>query len=456
MSGGSTTKNTTTGTTATQTTLPAWMTDAAKTTYDNASASVAAHPTVAYTGQMAPAASANQTAASALAASGVGTGQADLQAARDLTMQSTQGAQPMVTAGTPTAQTWQAAMSGPEKTVTTGTWDQAAAQKYMNPYLQTVQGNTLDTMRGQDAQDTAALNDQIAGASAFGGTRGALMQTEEQKNQALARQNYVDSSTSDAYDNAQQIFGADQSRALAADTTNATLYDQLLARNQNATNSASESNASAKNSMATSNADRSLSADTTNANGWQQTMDRLAAGGRTMGDIGTTASNLTGADITRLSGTGAVDQATTGAQDAAAYNDWLRVQTGDTDQYKDLMAILAGAPRNVSTTGSTSGTSVTKSDPGLMGNLMGLGQLGVSAYSAGIFGSDRTIKRDIQLIEKKKGLGIYRFRYKWEKRGTQHIGVMAQEVAKLRPEALGPRMFGFMTVDYSKLGDLYA
>jgi hypothetical protein len=449
VSGGSKTTTTTSGNTSQATTLPQWMTDAAKQTFDNASNAVAAHPTQAYQGEMTPGMTANQTNAGNLAASSVGTGQSDLAAARALTMASTAG--PMtVSAQAPTAATWQAAQTGHAPTVTTDMWSQDAADRYMNPYLKTVQGNTLSTMRDQDAQDVAALNDQIAGANAFGGTRGALMQTETQKNQSLQRQNYVDQSTADAYNNAQQMFTSDEGRKLSADQGNASLYDQMLSRNQAAENSARSSNANATNSINVGNADRSLTADTTNANGWQQMLDRIAAGGRTMGDIGTSSSNLTGADISRLEGTGATAQQTQGAADSAAYNDWLRTQNGDVDQYKDLMAILAGAPRNVTTTGTSSGTSVQKTDPGLIGTALGLGQLGVSAYSAGMF-SDVRLKRDVHLIETRKGLGIYSYRYLWEGKGVRHIGVMAQEVARIRPSALGPRVFGYMTVNYRKL-----
>lgn len=456
MSGGGKTTTTSNQQQSTSTQLPAWMTDAAQQTYQKAAGAVAAHPTVAYTGEMTPGTSANQQQASALAAQSAGTGQADLQQARNYTAASTQGPM-MVNAQAPTAATWQAAMSGPEQQVSAGTWSPEAVQRYMNPYIQQVQGNTLNTMRQQDAADIAGLNDQIQGANAFGGTRGALMQTEAQKNQALARQNYVDSSNAAGYNDAYGKFAADADRTLGADTTNATLYDQLLGRNQNAENTARSSNANATNAMATGNADRALSADTTNSSSWNAMLDRLQSAGRTAGDIGTAASNLTGADLARLQSTGGVDQATQGAADEAKYNDWLRVQNGDVDQYKDLMAILAGAPRNVTTTGTSSGTSVQKTNPGLMGNLMGLGQLGMSAYSAGIFGSDVRIKRDIRLIERRKnGVGIYRYRYKWEPKGTQHIGVMAQEIERLMPEAIGPVTFGFKTVDYSKLGGLLA
>lgn len=73
---------------------------------------------------------------------------------------------------------------------------------------------------------------------------------------------------------------------------------------------------------------------------------------------------------------------------------------------------------------------------------------------ASIF-SDRRLKRDIEEIgewdDKGDGLKRYSFRYKWEKPGTRHEGVMADEIEKLRPWALGPRAYGFATVDYGAL-----
>jgi hypothetical protein len=453
MSGGSKTTTTSNQQSSSQTQLPQWMTDAAQKTYSNASNAVAAHPTVAYSGQLTPGTSAGQQQASALASASVGTGQADLDAARGYTAMST-GAPMQVNAQAPTAATWDPTMSGQEQHVTAQTWSPDAVSRYMNPYVQQVQGNTLNTMRTQDAADHASLLDQIQGASAFGGTRGALMETEQQKNQALARQNYVDSSNAAGYNDAYSKFASDADRSLQADQGNASLYDQMLGRNQTASNEAASSNAASKNAMATGNADRDLQAQTTNSSNWNDMLSRMAAAGRTEGDIGTASSNMTGADISRLEATGGVDQQTQAAADQAKYNDWLRTQNGDVDQYKDLMAILAGAPRNVTTTGTSSGTQTVQQNPGLMGTLMGLGQLGVSAYSAGMF-SDCRLKRDIRLIERIKGLGIYLFRYKWEPKGTRHVGVMAQEVEREMPWAVF-ECFGFKAVDYSKLGGLLA
>lgn len=68
---------------------------------------------------------------------------------------------------------------------------------------------------------------------------------------------------------------------------------------------------------------------------------------------------------------------------------------------------------------------------------------------ASIF-SDRRLKRDIEKIgEFADGLGIYEYRY--VTKAKRVLGVMADEVAKLRPWALGPTRAGFATVNYGAL-----
>ncbi len=68
---------------------------------------------------------------------------------------------------------------------------------------------------------------------------------------------------------------------------------------------------------------------------------------------------------------------------------------------------------------------------------------------ASIF-SDRRLKTAIEKVgELDDGLGVYLYRYIGE--GLRRIGVMAHEVAALRPWALGPRIGGFATVNYEAL-----
>ena len=97
-------------------------------------------------------------------------------------------------------------------------------------------------------------------------------------------------------------------------------------------------------------------------------------------------------------------------------------------------------------TGATNSSS-TVSKTGLGASLIDAGAKLGSAYLT----SDRRVKTDIEKIgELDDGLGVYDFNYLWG--GPRQRGVMADEVEKLRPWALGPRTVqGYATVDYSML-----
>ena len=58
-----------------------------------------------------------------------------------------------------------------------------------------------------------------------------------------------------------------------------------------------------------------------------------------------------------------------------------------------------------------------------------------ATYSSTIVVSDIRLKRDVALIGRRSdGLGLYRYRYLWS--DTVYVGVMAQEVALLHPDAI--------------------
>ena len=68
--------------------------------------------------------------------------------------------------------------------------------------------------------------------------------------------------------------------------------------------------------------------------------------------------------------------------------------------------------------------------------------------------SDIRLKENIKRIGTHPlGIGIYDFDYKW---GEHSIGVMAQELVKVKPEAVITGDDGFMMVDYSMIEDCYA
>lgn len=77
--------------------------------------------------------------------------------------------------------------------------------------------------------------------------------------------------------------------------------------------------------------------------------------------------------------------------------------------------------------------------------------IGTAAQVASMF-SDVRLKENIKRVGKTdEGLGVYTYNYKGD--DTPQMGVMAQEVAVKKPEALGPTVNGFMSVRYGLLGD---
>jgi opacity protein-like surface antigen len=90
------------------------------------------------------------------------------------------------------------------------------------------------------------------------------------------------------------------------------------------------------------------------------------------------------------------------------------------------------------TLGSAPGTSKFK-------NVL-VGRIGVSYLF-----SDRRLKRDISLLARlDNGLGLYRYRYVWS--DEVYVGVMAQEVARIVPDAVACGPDGYLRVNYRRLG----
>lgn len=111
-------------------------------------------------------------------------------------------------------------------------------------------------------------------------------------------------------------------------------------------------------------------------------------------------------------------------------------------QLQGLVGMGQNAGQIVSGAGSQN-TTTDKSPSTGSKILSGIGSV------LGIF-SDRKCKRDIQKItEFSDGLGVYRFRYLDD--DEIRVGVMADEVAEIRPWALGPRVGPFQTVNYAAL-----
>ena len=121
------------------------------------------------------------------------------------------------------------------------------------------------------------------------------------------------------------------------------------------------------------------------------------------------------------------------------YNNYLQQLSNLSGLGLQAGGLVANAGQRSTSTGTSKGGS-----PSTLGSIAS-----TVGGIASIF-SDRRLKTDIEKIgEEADGLGIYRFRYIGQ--AARIVGVMADEVAKLRPWALGRRVAGFATVNYGAL-----
>lgn len=122
------------------------------------------------------------------------------------------------------------------------------------------------------------------------------------------------------------------------------------------------------------------------------------------------------------------------------YNDYLSQLFNLSNQGLQAGQILSGAGQYSRSQGQSKGGK------GGLGGLLGGALSSVAA-------SDRRLKKDIKFIRTlPNGLNVYSYKYINDK--GPYVGVMADEVEKLVPEALGPMIDGYKTVDYRKIGVL--
>ena len=93
--------------------------------------------------------------------------------------------------------------------------------------------------------------------------------------------------------------------------------------------------------------------------------------------------------------------------------------------------------------------STNASNAGMSGLMSGLFGLGSAGIQAGMF-SDKRLKRDIShVFTLENGIKIYKYRFIGNDR--MELGVLAQEVLEIMPEAVHMDESGFYKVDYNKV-----
>jgi hypothetical protein len=95
-----------------------------------------------------------------------------------------------------------------------GLFDTAAAQQYMNPYLQSALEPQMKELKRQS--DIQRMSDaaRLSKAGAFGGSRQAIMESEAARNLLGKQADILGAGYATAYDKAQQAFAQDQARKI--------------------------------------------------------------------------------------------------------------------------------------------------------------------------------------------------------------------------------------------------
>jgi hypothetical protein len=305
--------------------------------------------------------------------------------------------------------------------------------QYMSPYVNDVVNSTMANLRQQQGIEQSTLQGQQIMAGAYGGDRSRIAAANLARQQELATGQTVAGLYNQGYSQALSTAQQQQAQQLAAGQANRAALtqgaQQMAALGQQGFGqgmTAAQQQAALGQQLygqGASNAQQLASL----GQGIYGLGSNLSQG---LAGLGGAAqqSALQGAQAQLAAGT--VQQQTQQAYDQALYNQFLQ-QQGYPFQIAQFLANIAEG------TGALSGQNT-----------------GATTSTTGPFFSDRRLKDDIETIGKTfDGQDIVRFKYKDEP-GTR-IGLIAQDVEKHHPEAVG-LAGGFKTVDYDKATDAAA
>lgn len=222
--------------------------------------------------------------------------------------------------------------------VTAGKFTDADLSAYMNPYTSEVINTSLADLSRQNDQVNAATRARAAAAGAFGGSRAALMETENNRNYLDTAARTAAGLRQQGFNTAQQAIAADQNRALQAAGMNQGMDYQVGALGMD---------------MAKFDASQQLQAALANQNAGLQGRNQQLSAAQQLAGLGQLRTNLGFGDAAALLGIGQQQQGMNQANLDLAYQDFLRQQGYPVDQLQLRNGLLAG-PVGSTTTSSTS------------------------------------------------------------------------------------------------------
>lgn len=460
-------------TTVQQNSTPAWVQSAVQEGLQ-AGRDAAARPFTPYTGQRTAGLDplqqqARDTASQTAGAWGSGLFQAGRVARQGLApVRDVQGATVQAqTVQAPTmAPTLQATAAGPAAVQGVMAPTAAAGMAaYQNPYQQQVIDQAMRQVRRQADTAQAQLGQRAASASAFGGSREAILRGEIERNAMetagdvagrLAREGFNDAAglaTQDAGRGLQAgLFTAGAQNQAAADAANRTqatsLFNAEAGNAQEARRAAMELDARrATADMALdagrTNASFSMAAQGANQNADTAARDRAIRVGGLFGDLAETGGRLNLADIAVLQGLGAEGRGIAQQDLDVRYGEFMRGQDYADERTRLLLSSIYSAPMSL---WSTSTSTQNTRDPS-----QGFAAIGSLLQGAGTLFSDRRLKHVVaRMGADERGVMWYVYRYLWDAPDVRRVGVMAQDLLQIAPQFV-QSIGGQLAVNYSAL-----
>tara|TARA_B110000858_G_C17808843_1_gene479661 strand:- start:367 stop:1653 length:1287 start_codon:yes stop_codon:yes gene_type:complete len=308
---------------------------------------------------------------------------------------------------------------------------------YMNPYNQIVTDQGIRDLNRSRLTQLSSDQDAQIGRGAFGGSRGALLEAETNKNYNEQVADFVGSQNQRAFDTASGMASNDMNRQLTADTTNAGYDMNIGGRNMDANNQFNmynnERNQGRFDTQAAMDQERNMA----NAQFGDAMLDRNA--------------NLYNSIFDQQTG-GAAGASKYGLLDRAIDQEQLDYNRSEFDREQGFDAYNLGlynsAVSGVPFMGANSSTSQKKTG---VGDVIGTGLQIASLFS------DSRLKDNIKYeFTLTSGYKIYS--WDWNNKAQElgitdqaTSGVIAQEVAVIKPEAIEVDASGYLKVNYGVL-----
>jgi hypothetical protein len=317
--------------------------------------------------------------------------------------------------------------------------------KYMSPYT----GQVVDTALADydfgagETRANQALDEARSGA--FGGSGAAITRALTEDSLTRGRGTLSAGLRDTAFTRGAGLSATDAGFRNQAAAANAAAANQAAAFRAQAANQAAAANAAARNQFGLANMDALNEAGRFNAGAMDTALNRQLTAGGALGSLGAQEGADTRANVALQGQMGAEQRAISQALAGAPIS-----------VLQALAGTYSGLPLNLlsgeTMTGSQTGSSTSKSwDPmSVFSNALNAGGSAAQGASAIMALSDRRLKADVEKLgERPDGLGVYAFRYLWSP--VRHIGVMAQEVLDVKPEAVVHLPGGYMAVNYGAL-----